>query len=349
MSAAALLHEYLPHGDLAARPNAWWQGVLGIIGFATPPRLDRDDVPIGACGTPGIGVAATLCEVWRSADAPPCARSQDPAAQGPVTHKSSAGVTFGAVAIEEGALRRCGGSESAALREATEIAYRAMFETLDACGHPHLVRVWHYLPQINRQVDGDERYRHFNSARRAAFARSGRARADCAPAATAVGSIAGSPLTIHFLAALKPPIMIENPRQVSAYRYPSRYGRDSPLFSRACLLRDAPGTNLFISGTASIVGHESIHRGDAAAQTRESLANIAVLLEEADRHAACGRHRFADLRLKVYLRRPADFEAVRREIELHALRAESIVYLQADICRDDLLVEIEANGCASIR
>jgi len=348
VSAAALVHEYLPHGDLAARPNAWWQGVLGVIGFAAPPRLGRDDVPIAACGTLELGVAAALCEVWRSGDAPRFARLRDPAARGPVIHKSSAGMTFGAVAIEEGALRRRGGSESAALREATEIAYRALFETLDACGHPHLVRVWHYLPDINRHADGDERYRHFNSARHAAFARSGRARTECAPAATAVGSIAGSPLTIHFLAALTPPVTIENPRQVSAYRYPSRYGRARPLFSRACLLRDASGTNLFISGTASIVGHETIHRGDAAAQTRESLANIAVLLEEAARHAAGGRNRLDDLRLKVYLRRPADLEAIRREIELHAPRAGSIVYLQADICRDDLLVEIEATGRASI-
>ena len=37
---------------------------------------------------------------------------------------------------------------------------------------------------------------------------------------------------------------------------------------------------LFVSGTASIVGHETQHRGDVVAQTRETLANLSSVLAE---------------------------------------------------------------------
>src|SRR5213082_3849534 len=61
------------------------------------------------------------------------------------------------------------------------------------------------------------------------------------------------------------------------------YGSHSPLFSRATLLRQSGGLALFISGTASIVGHTSLHVGDTVAQTRETLANIEALRAEIGR------------------------------------------------------------------
>ena len=81
------------------------------------------------------------------------------------------------------------------------------------------------------------------------------------PAATGVGSPAGSPLTVVVAASRVEPVALENPRQTSAYLYPRRYGPRSPAFARAMLLPDCAGATLFISGTASIVGHESQHRG----------------------------------------------------------------------------------------
>ena len=134
-----------------------------------------------------------------------------------------------------------------------------------------------------RAAGGDERYRHFNSARQMAFSKSGRATMGTVPAACALGSPAGSPISIYFLAARRPPKMIENPRQTSAYHYPPKFGRHSPIFSRACVWGESGGDKLFISGTASIVGHETIHRGDVVAQTRETMVNIGALLEEANR------------------------------------------------------------------
>ncbi len=149
---------------------------------------------------------------------------------------------------------------------------------LKSTQHQHLIRVWNYLPEINRETDGDERYRHFNTARQTAFRNSGRSTVGTVPAASALGSPAGSPISIYFLAARQPPRMIENPRQTSAYHYPPKFGVSSPIFSRACVLSESGGTNLFVSGTASIVGHETIHHGNVTAQTRETMLNIEALL-----------------------------------------------------------------------
>ena len=140
--------------------------------------------------------------------------------------------------------------------------------------------------------------------------------------------------------------MIENPRQTSAYRYPPKFGIHSPSFSRACVLSESAGTNLFVSGTASIVGHETIHPGDVAAQTRETVANINALLDEANRVVGSARYSLDGLKFKVYVRQPSDFCAIERALA-GSLGCSTPVYLQADVCREDLLVEIEATGESS--
>jgi enamine deaminase RidA (YjgF/YER057c/UK114 family) len=138
--------------------------------------------------------------------------------------------------------------------------------------------------------------------------------------------------------------MIENPRQTSAYRYPPKFGIHSPSFSRACVLGESAGTNLFISGTASIVGHETIHPGDVSAQARETLANLDALLEEANRVVGTPRYSLDALKFKVYVRRPRDLDAIQRVLSASLRPAAPILYLQADVCREELLVEIEATG-----
>jgi enamine deaminase RidA (YjgF/YER057c/UK114 family) len=144
-------------------------------------------------------------------------------------------------------------------------------------------------------------------------------------------------------------VFVENPRQVSAYHYPPQYGSHRPAFSRAALLTQGDRRTLFISGTASIVGHESLHVGDCAAQTRETLANIAALLEEANRVAAGTHFDRGALAYKAYVRRSADLPVVQRELTSVLGPDAQIVYLQADICRQDLLVEIEATGICPLK
>ena len=283
---------------------------------------------------------ADLCEVWRVADPEIILYSGSEHAR--LHYRYSDDLLFGSLTIAECSIDAR--SEAGALLRATEIAYQEIFDVLDATGHRHLIRIWNYLPDINAQAGGEERYRHFNSARQMAFRKSGRATMGTVPAACALGSPAGSPICIYFLAARRPPKMIENPRQTSAYHYPPKFGRHSPIFSRACVWEGSGGNKLFVSGTASIVGHETIHRGDVIAQTRETMVNIGALLAEANRVVGAPHYSLDGLQLKVYVRRPADLDAVEATLSELLEPAASIVYLQADVCREDLLVEIEAVG-----
>jgi enamine deaminase RidA (YjgF/YER057c/UK114 family) len=99
-----------------------------------------------------------------------------------------------------------------------------------------------------------------------------------------------------------------------------------------------------VSGTASIVGHETVHAGDVAAQTRETLANIDALLDEANRVLGAACYSLGALKFKVYVRQPADLRAIEGALTSVMRPVTPILYLHADICREDLLVEIEATG-----
>jgi chorismate lyase / 3-hydroxybenzoate synthase len=336
--------EYLSSHEVASQSSSWWRGVLGVVGFEKPPSLGSAHVPVAHVPVTASMIrslcANDLCEVWRVAN--PAVQLLSGAADARVSHRFSDDLLFGSLTIAEQAIEAH--NEAGALQRATEIAYQEIFDVLNETEHRHLIRIWNYLPEINAQAGGDERYRHFNSARQMAFRRSGRATMGTVPAACALGSPAGSPLSIYFLAARRPPKMIENPRQTSAYHYPPKFGRHSPIFSRACLWGESGGGRLFVSGTASIVGHETIHRGDVVAQTRETMVNIAALLEEANRIVGSNRYALNGLKLKVYVRKPSDLPAIEATLSELLNPAASIVYLQADVCREDLLVEIEAVG-----
>lgn len=337
-AATTLQLDYLPAAEIAAQPPPWWQNVLGLVGFEKPPAIAEDRIPVGASGTPSLG-ANGLCEVWRVAG-PRIQLSSGEARQSRVRYRFCEDLLFGSLTIDE----PDDADEARALLHTSETAYREIFEVLNQTKHRHLIRIWNYLPEINRHTGGDERYRLFNAARQLAFRNSGRPTRGAVPAACALGSPAGSPVCIYFLAAQRPPKTIENPRQTSAYHYPAKFGRHRPIFSRACLWGEPGEARLFVSGTASVVGHETIHRGDVAAQTRETMTNICALLAEANRVVGSDRYTAAGLKLKVYVRRPADLPAIKAAMSGILSPAADILYLQADICREDLLVEIEAVG-----
>jgi chorismate lyase/3-hydroxybenzoate synthase len=92
------------------------------------------------------------------------------------------------------------------------------------------------------------------------------------------------------------------------------------------------------------VGHETLHSGDVSAQTRETLTNIDALLDEANRIVGWAHYSLEDLKFKVYVRRASDFAAIEGVLSAALDSSTTIVYLQADVCREDLLVEIEATG-----
>ena len=219
-------------------------------------------------------------------------------------------------------------------------AYQALLACCKDLDKPYLLRLWNYMPRINESENGVERYRLFNTGRREALLEANYLTKDGAPAACALGTHCGT-IKIAFLSATKPCTPIENPRQVSAYNYPKDYGVNPPIFSRAGWFQQAGGKDmLFISGTASIVGHQTLHIGDIALQTKETITNMQAVLQEANRLAGSELWTLNHLHGQVYVRNPADIFTIQTILKQHKL--VNFTYLHADICRADLLVEIEA-------
>ena len=228
----------------------------------------------------------------------------------------------------------------------TTRVYSELLQLIKQRGYPHLVRVWNYFPGINTGHGDAELYRLFTAGRAVAygaFAHEG----GVLPAATAIGTDPGTPLTITAIAARENCRTIENPRQTSAYEYPREYGPVSPSFSRAVVVSSVAGHRILISGTASIVGHRSLHPDDPCGQVTETLRNLDDLVRYA--RSVFGSRKddpriLADGSLRVYLRNPADVTRVEQALRAVVGQGVSIIFLRGDICRRELLLEIEAAG-----
>lgn len=332
INAAPVAHSQLSPPQLAGLSAEQRQRLLGVTCIGGGASQWHGELPVQHVAAPLLGLSAgALNEVWYSADS---CRSGEFAG---IRFRVDENVLYGVVDIEETDFH----PGPLPLQRAAEDAYRRIFALLDQQGYPYLWRAWNYLADINAETEGLERYRQFNIGRHDAFVASGRLARGNVPAACALGTASG-PLTIAFMAGRKPPVPLENPRQVSAYDYPATYGPRSPTFSRAAFAH-LPGQELlFISGTASIVGHRTTHLGDTAGQTHEIIANISALLESTNRQALALPYTLRELSYRVYLRRASDYPQVQEILERRIGPSSAIVYVQADICRADLLIEIEA-------
>ena len=233
-------------------------------------------------------------------------------------------------------------TRSQPLDKATQTSYLAMFECMQKLGYPHLCRTWNYFPDITKASrQAHNRYEFFCTGRSRAYQIFEPAHSQY-PAATVVGS-QDTDLCIYFIASKQPGHAIENSKQVSAYNYPKQYSEDPPLFSRALIHETSAQTILFISGTASIRGHASQHSNDIQQQTAVCLDNIETLIETANHSHGLNAGGLAELTmLKVYIKRPEDYSTVKTLIASSCSPQPPVSYLHGDLCRDDLLVEIEA-------
>lgn len=327
--AQAFHVEYMEVARLQTRLSTSPSSFLGIVhhGRASGNPGGTGAVPVVSLDLPQLS-EPPLAEVWTS----PL----------PVTYRQAEGihcamndaVLFGALQVAE--------PSGALLDTVTYRAYRHLLIQARALGYPHLLRVWNYFPSINRESDGLERYQRFCAGRYQALAEGLEGFPRTLPAGTAVGTLSG-PLTIHFLAAKHPGAHIENPRQVSAYEYPRVYGRCSPSFARATLRPSRSKAHLFIAGTASVVGHASEHVGAPHKQTLEILHNLNVLLARTEQLHGIDRGQWLGRALfKVYIRHPEHAVTIRDMLTALLPSHAQVLYLQGDMCRSELLVEIEA-------
>lgn len=223
----------------------------------------------------------------------------------------------------------CTAIDAASVASQTEALFLSLHEQARVLGTPFVQRLWVIIPDIHHGAGDAERYKQFCIGRHQAYEQLGLGVSDY-PAATVVGSRQG-PLRLYALLGESAGLALENPRQVSAYHYPRVYGPRSPSFSRA---RDI-GTLLMISGTAAVIGAESQHGDDALAQLNAIDANLQAL------RAQCPQHHQASYG-QLYVRHRHDASALRARLVERIPAAHDWPILEADICRADLLCEIEA-------
>lgn len=218
-------------------------------------------------------------------------------------------------------------------REASAILYDELFRII---GDRQLIRVWNYIPQINEVRDGEENYRAFNAGRLEAFRRRyGAQFRPRLPAASALGTQAGG-LALAFLAGAEAPVHFENPEQVPACEYPADYGMLPPAFARGTRAHIGGETHWFLAGTASIKGHLTLGQ-TCAEQLGLTLDNIRLM------QRTMSLPPNVESKWKVFVRRVEDMDECRRIFTAaYPDASEHTMFVQADICRSELLVEIEA-------
>jgi len=160
------------------------------------------------------------------------------------------------------------------------------------------------------------------------------------PASTGIlaDSTGGAACTLDVLAVAgagsgtTPVEFLRNPRQQEAFRYGS-------AFSRCAIVRGASEDLVEISGTAAIDEQgRSVHPGDIRAQVRCTLEKVAALIEP----AGASLH---DIRAAtVFLKDGDHAEATREVLAEMGLERLPAVWVQADVCRDELLFEIDAEA-----
>ncbi len=226
--------------------------------------------------------------------------------------------------------------------QATEKAYSSIFEQMQVYGYPFLVRTWNFFPDITSDAyTGSNNYQLFCSGRSRAYEQQCLVE-QAYPAATVIGT-QETGIQIFFIAAKQSGIGIENSRQVSAFDYPTIYSQDPPLFSRALLHRNQSQEILFVSGTASITGHDTQHAGDIDRQTEICLSNIERLVSTAVNEQNMTAITLKDFsQFKVYIKNPNDIVTARTHIQKILGPSAPVYYLQGDMCRSDLSIEIEA-------
>ena len=234
-------------------------------------------------------------------------------------------------------------------------AYERLGRELASCTASAPVRLWNYVPGIVEPLgELQHRYMVFNAGRYTAYTRwyQNRDRFERYVATASGVGHRGEDYWLHCLGLAEPGQPVENPRQISSYRYSMRYGPRPPCFARAtrCRLPGSAESTLLVGGTASVLGEDSLHWGDLRAQTLETFRNLAAVAATEEERASFSGEADEDA-LQAVLSRY-------RELRVYYVHAEArdtlesmvgrrfdgvaaVEWVVADLCRPELLVEIE--------
>jgi len=295
---------------------------LAVIDFGIQSQFsDEKRITVG---TPALA-GGDLLEVWRTDELPESGRLGD------IHYRRTSALIFGRILVA---------NNQDSIESITHSIYQQIGQLQQELDYSQMIRIWNYLSWINRHDDGMERYQSFCVGRHQAIDTS-KGFESHLPAATAVGTRDDN-ILVYFLAAHEDGVQIENPRQISAFEYPQQYAPKSPAFSRAIVKQWGDQLHLYISGTASILGHETRHKNRLLEQLDECLNNMDVLVAEARAQTGPDISDASQLTaIKIYLLAEENHEAVLSHVRKRLGDKVRVLVLSADICRDDLMLEIE--------
>lgn len=206
-------------------------------------------------------------------------------------------------------------------------------------GYPvnSIIRQWNYIEHITGYYDSDQHYQSFNNARSKFYNQT--TWENGYPAATGIGTNLGGILVdfdaVQFHSPNAYATPIDNKLQIAAHAYSGQVLesasdiKTTPKFERAKSMTFDGRSLIYISGTAAIRGEESLKDVGIEQQLHITMENIAELIGSAK-----------PVILRVYLKDKADFTVAERLLNEYALNIP-ISYMWADVCRDELLIEIE--------
>ncbi len=235
--------------------------------------------------------------------------------------------------------------EASTFEQATEI-FVAIENILASEGFliSDIYRQWNYIEDITVKNEESQNYQEFNDARSIFYSKA--TWSNGYPAATGIGTSRGG-IMIELCAIKgtkgtnKP---IDNPLQVAAHNYSQKVlegkvmeqlqERTTPKFERARIL----GNTIYISGTAAIKGEESVLTNDTTAQAATTMEVMNNLISSNNIPVANNGATY-DL-LRIYVKHEEAIEEVKEYMNTH-YPAVPKHYLVSDICRPELLIEIE--------
>jgi len=217
-----------------------------------------------------------------------------------------------------------------------------------------IIRQWNYIENIVGYTSNMQHYQIFNDVRSTYYEKSDFVNGY--PAATGIGMNCGG-VIIDFI-AFKPAnstriIPIHSPVQVNAHQYSinvlDKYActvgsnPTTPKFERAkVVINDSMGI-LFVSGTAAIKGELSYNQNNIEVQTQMTVDNVQKLVEfdNLKKHNILDCYEIIPHEYRVYIKRKEDYFVAKNIID-KTIGNVPVLYLMADICRQELLIEIEA-------
>jgi enamine deaminase RidA (YjgF/YER057c/UK114 family) len=236
-----------------------------------------------------------------------------------------------------------------------DIAFDQMHQilTYENINFENVVRQWNYIEDIVGYTEANQHYQIFNDIRSAYYRKS--SFSSGYPSATGIG-MSCSGVIIDFIALVQTSdstiIAVKSPVQADAHHYSNEVlahnsqsidkTNTTPKFERAKVIMNKDLGIIYVSGTAAIKGELSANQFDIKQQTTLTLDNIYQLVSKKNLiyHGISDSLVVIPKYFRIYIKNRTDLNII-RDIVLKNIAKIPILFVEADICRPELVVEVE--------